>query len=388
MLAEGLVSISTFTRVCVMAMVLVVGPVSAQSSSDEAWYRSFVHSIGKTLFFCAWPTDTYDHMEFGGIDWKSNGADVTVVLHGNSWLEGKVWTEVVTEIRNGSVTNLRFGRNNGLIKPGTTIKMTGQALAALNDEYQRQQRAQAGAPTPPATAPSPTLASVPVSVVCINNATGGPLTYSMPSERVGWKTLEANQSWIFWHNGAGDFTVAFAGDRTLNVQKTVSVKGEMQAGEPASCDQRMTYDFVQDGQLVGLTPRVWVAGTEHAFIPNLLRAETEGNWSCAPGYKWAEPEDTKSTTCVSNSTGLLGVVLQTDAAVGFPKIVTVSPGGSAERAGVPAGSYILRVNGESMEGLTIDQVVARTRGPMYSSVRIAVAAPGSDQVQYFSLTRQ
>jgi len=386
MLSEGLLSISIFTRVVALASLLVVGPAFAQSSSDEAWYRSFIHSIGKTLFFCAWPTDTYDHMEFGSIAWKSNGADVSVVLYGDSWLEGKVWTEVVTEIRNGSVTNLRFGRNNSLIKPGTTIKVTAQALASMNDEYQRQQRAQAGAP-PPRTQ-TPTFESTPISVVCLSNPTVGPIVYSMPSEQVSWKTLDANGTWMFWHDGAGDFTVAFAGDRNSNVQKTVRVKGEMQAVKPASCDQRMTYDFVLNEQQVGLSPRVWVEGTEHAFIPNLLRADTDGKWTCAAGYKWAEPENVNSTTCISNSTGLLGFELQTDAAVGFPKIMSVRPGGSAERAGVPAGSYILRVNGESMEGLTIDQVVARTRGPMYSSVRIAVAAPGNDQVQYFDLTRQ
>ena len=95
MLSEGLLSISIFTRVVALASLLVVGPAFAQSSSDEAWYRSFIHSIGKTLFFCAWPTDTYDHMEFGSIAWKSNGADVSVVLYGDSWLEGKVWTETI-----------------------------------------------------------------------------------------------------------------------------------------------------------------------------------------------------------------------------------------------------------------------------------------------------
>ncbi len=197
----------------------------------------FCASIGKTLFFCARPTDTYESMEFGGINWKSNGADVTVVLHGNSRLEGKVWTEVVTEISNGSVKNLRFGRNNRFIEPGTKMKVTAQALASMNQEYQRQ---------------------------------------SMPSEQLRWKTLDANQTWMLWHDGNADFTVAFPGDRATNLQKTIRLKGETQSAKPDSCDQRMTYDFVQDGQQMGLTPRVWVTGTEHPLRANVLRAQEDG----------------------------------------------------------------------------------------------------------------
>ena len=36
-----------------------------------------------------------------------------------------------------------------------------------------------------------------------------------------------------------------------------------------------------------------------------------------------------------------------------------SPGGAADRAGVPAGSYLLQVDGQSMQGVAIDDVVSR-----------------------------
>src|ERR1700722_5036310 len=233
----------------IIASFLCGGLVSAQSG-DEAWYKRFINSIGKMMFFYAWPTDTYDYMEFGNIDWKKSGADVSVVLHGTSWLEGKTWTEVVVEIRNGQVTNMRFGRYGGALwAPGTVMD---KAIQALNDEYKRQQALAAPQPAAPA-APSATLA-----ILCLNNPTSGPIVYSLPSEGFAAKALAPGETWMFSHGGPADFTVSFAGMRNSSVRKTVRVRGSMQASKPSSCSANMIYEFVVDDQRVGLAPRTWI----------------------------------------------------------------------------------------------------------------------------------
>jgi hypothetical protein len=357
--------------ILIIASFLCGGPVSAQSS-DEAWYRRAINSLGKAMYFCAWPTDTYDHMEFGTIDLKPGGADVSVILYGTSWLEGDLWTEAVAEFRNGQMTNLRFGRysRKALIPPGTVMK---EGLKAVNEELKRQQSQQ----TPQA----------PIAVLCLRNPTPDPIAYSLPSEQVSPQTLGPGQTWMFWHGGGGDFTVSFGATKAAGLQKTIRLKGIAQASKPSSCEAGMTYDFVASDQRVGLQPRTWIAGAESPFTPNLIQSPNVGKWVCAEGYKWAS-QDERDTTCIPDSTGLIGVDLKLEDNDGFPTIVSVRPGTSASRADVPAGSLLVEVNGESVRGLSIDSVVARTRGTVNTYVRIGVLPRGSDRIQYFNLRRE
>ena len=354
----------------VLAAVLVSGVASAQSGTDEAWYKRFINSVGKTLFFCAWPTDTFDHLELNDVELKPNGADVTVRLYGNSWLEGKLWTDVVVEIRGGDVKHLRWGRYNALIPPGTTLTKMGEVLDQMNEDYKRQQNTQ------------------PVAVLCLSNRTADSVVYSLPTEGVSSQTLAAGQTWMFWHAGPAGFTVSFSDAKSFGSQKSTFVKGILQGSKPASCDATMIYDFVANDQRIGLTPRTWIPGTEDPFKPHLLRGSEEGKWVCADGYKWASPDDVNDTTCISNDTGLLGVSLQIDPGDSYPKIVGVRAGGPASRASVPVGSYLVEVNGQSMRGLSIDDVVSRTRGQVGTAVRIGIMVPGGDQVQLLNLRRE
>lgn len=378
----------------VWLLVLASG-LFGQTRTDESGYRSFVNSIGKLMFFYAWPSDTYDHVEMGDIRWAENGADVSVVLYGKSWLEGRVWTEVVASIRNGSVTDIRFGRNNGMVPPGATMGALGGLLKSLNDEYQRQHpQQQAGVATTPR--PTPRVPAAPVretsgvGVLCLNNTTSAAIGYAVPSEQIGWRTLDPGKTWMFWHDYEDtNFTVQFsASTEGGDARKTVAVTGAVARAKPESCEQRMTYDFLASEGQIGLTPETWISGTEHPFAANLIRSQTEGNWVCAKGYHWLTPEDLKSLNCISDSIGLLGVDLKIEEGSSYPRIMSVRAGGSAEQAGVPAGSYLVRVDGASMEGLSIDDVVSRTRGPLSSSVRIGVVVAGGDQIQFFDLTRR
>jgi hypothetical protein len=357
----------------------------AQPSSDEAGYRQLLTGLGKTLYFFAWPTDTYDHMEFGHIERRPGGADVYVVLYGNSWLEGNLWTEVVTEIRNGSVSDMRFGRysSKALIKPGSTIQAWGEVLVELNQELKRQQARQNNLSSPAQPSPSENA----LSAICVKNPTDDAITYALPSEQMSSKTLAPGQVWMYWHEGPGLFTISFNGMKAANFPWTVHMKGVMRSSRPDSCDDRMIYEFVVDGGRISIAPRTWVPGSEAPFIPNLYRASGEGKWVCAAGYKWAS-SDPNSTDCVPADTGLIGITLNIDPATPYPLITTVSPDGSAALAGVPAGSHLIEVNGSSMVGLDLNAVVAQTRGRTNTMVRIGVQPPGSDRIEYFDLRRQ
>lgn len=65
-------------------------------------------------------------------------------------------------------------------------------------------------------------------------------------------------------------------------------------------------------------------------------------------------------------------IIGTDLAVegGGAKVLKTMKGGPAERAGVVAGDVITQVDGDSLAGLSLDQVTLRIVGPVGSSVRL------------------
>jgi uncharacterized membrane protein len=109
--------------------------------ADESTYRGFVDSVAKSLFFLAWPTATYESVEFGDVDFVSSGADVSFRLHGKSAFDdSSLWVDVVIEVRNGDIADLRWGRNNAILsQPGSTIKAMAEELARINNEQSGSQ---------------------------------------------------------------------------------------------------------------------------------------------------------------------------------------------------------------------------------------------------------
>lgn len=72
---------------------------------------------------------------------------------------------------------------------------------------------------------------------------------------------------------------------------------------------------------------------------------------------------------------------------GRPIIIAPFDGSPAERAGIQAGDYVIRVDGEDTAGLSLDEVVARIRGPEGSQVRLTVMRPGSASLLDFTIVR-
>ncbi len=83
--------------------------------------------------------------------------------------------------------------------------------------------------------------------------------------------------------------------------------------------------------------------------------------------------------------GGLGIeVTQED---GWVKVVTPMDGTPADNAGIQAGDFITQVNGESLLGLTLDQAVAKMKGPVGSEIVITVVRDGVDEPFDVSIIR-
>jgi carboxyl-terminal processing protease len=59
----------------------------------------------------------------------------------------------------------------------------------------------------------------------------------------------------------------------------------------------------------------------------------------------------------------------------------------ASRAGLLAGDAILGINGESTQGLTVDQAVSKIRGPAGTTVKLTILHKGKSTAQEISITR-
>ena len=64
---------------------------------------------------------------------------------------------------------------------------------------------------------------------------------------------------------------------------------------------------------------------------------------------------------------------------GFVKVVSPMDGTPADKAGIQAGDLITQVNGESVAGLPLDQVVDLMRGPVGSEVSLTVVREGAEE---------
>ena len=82
-----------------------------------------------------------------------------------------------------------------------------------------------------------------------------------------------------------------------------------------------------------------------------------------------------------------GIGAYVDTQGGLPIIVAPIEGSPAEKAGIRAGDTILRVGGTSTEGLTLDEVVSRIKGPKGTQVKLQVRHTGEESPVDLTITR-
>jgi len=119
----------------------------------------------------------------------------------------------------------------------------------------------------------------------------------------------------------------------------------------------------------------------------LIRAAIQGMLtSLDPHSGYLPPADyDEMREDTSGEFGGLGIEVTMEE--GIIKVISPIDDTPAARAGIMANDYIIELDGEAIQGLTLDEAVERMRGRVGTSIKVTVAREGVDEPLEFELTR-
>lgn len=82
-----------------------------------------------------------------------------------------------------------------------------------------------------------------------------------------------------------------------------------------------------------------------------------------------------------------GVGMEVGIRDGYVTVIAPLPDTPAEQAGILTGDIIVRIDGESTEGMNIDEAVQRIRGEQGTDVKLTVLREGEDELLQITVTR-
>ncbi len=109
--------------------------------------------------------------------------------------------------------------------------------------------------------------------------------------------------------------------------------------------------------------------------------------SLDPYSAYMNPEIFKeSQTETSGEFGGLGIEVTMES--GVVKVIAPIDDTPAAKAGVKAGDYIVRINGEQVQGKTLMEAVNLMRGPVNTDIEITIRRKGLRKAKIFKITRE
>ena len=109
--------------------------------------------------------------------------------------------------------------------------------------------------------------------------------------------------------------------------------------------------------------------------------------SLDPYSAYMSPETFKEMeTETSGKFGGLGIEVGME--FGVVKVITPMDGSPAEKEGVKAGDYIVKINGIQVQGKTLSEAVELMRGPVGSNLKITIRRKGVKKALVFEITRE
>jgi len=120
---------------------------------------------------------------------------------------------------------------------------------------------------------------------------------------------------------------------------------------------------------------------------SLIRAAINGMLtSLDPHSSYMDPAEFDQTQQdTSGQFGGLGIEVTMEE--GVIKVVSPIDDTPAQKAGILANDYIVELDGKSVQGVSIDDAVAKMKGPVGTKIKLTVIREGQQKPLYFELTR-
>jgi carboxyl-terminal processing protease len=183
--------------------------------------------------------------------------------------------------------------------------------------------------------------------------------------------------------GMKKFVMAALGGTVAGILLTTQIAGPLLADEP-----KKTSTVYEQLDLFGdIFERIRGQYVEDVDTNKLIEAAINGMLtSLDPHSSYMPPKDFSDMRVQTRGEfGGLGIeVTQQD---GFIKVVSPMDGTPAAAAGIQSGDFITHVNGESVQGLTLDAAVDMMRGPVGSEIIITVVREGTAEPFDVSIIR-
>lgn len=130
---------------------------------------------------------------------------------------------------------------------------------------------------------------------------------------------------------------------------------------------------------------------EYVEVPSdkeLIRNALKGMMSkLDPHSNYLTPEEfAKMQTDTSGEFGGLGIRVTMDDQ-GLVKVIAPMDGTPAAKAGILANDLIVEIDGEQVQGMTLDDAVKKMRGPVGTSIKLTVKREGVKDPLTFDITR-
>ena len=133
--------------------------------------------------------------------------------------------------------------------------------------------------------------------------------------------------------------------------------------------------------------RVRAQYVEEVDSQKLIEAAINGMLTSLDPHSSYMPPDDFTDMRVQTKGEFGGLGIEVTQEQGFIKVVSPIDGTPADEAGIEAGDFITHVDGESVQGLTLDQAVDKMRGPVGSEILITVVREGVEEPFDLSIIR-
>jgi carboxyl-terminal processing protease len=164
--------------------------------------------------------------------------------------------------------------------------------------------------------------------------------------------------------------------------------GDQLSPEPEGKHPRNQEEIYQDLDFFGqVFDRIRSTYVDAPDEQALIRAAIQGMLSSLdPHSGYLDPtafEDVQQDT--SGQFGGLGIEVTMDQ--GVVKVISPIDDTPAQKAGILANDYIVELDGKSVQGLSIDEAVAKMKGPVGTSIKLTVIREGVAEPIYYELKR-